>query len=465
MALAQSALLLLIVFIVDGIRQLTQRGELRRAIWIGGSLLLLILGGTSLAIISYWGIARIPAFMAIFFFPAVIAMGAELSIGLARSLQLGAALRAAEADLRNSEQKLTLAADAGSAGLWSINLQTGELWATSRAMELLGLPLGRHLALSDFLGAVHADDRDLVDAFIKGPRNEGQLPSVEYRVRRPDGSESWCASFGRLSYANGIADSVMGATIDIGERKRAEEEAARQRSALEHLSRVATLSELSGALAHELNQPLATIMSNAEAAQRLLQDDAPDIREIDAILRDIVDADERAGEVIKRLRSLLLRGSPNTAPVLISELARGVLGLLRSELIQRGVQVELLTVPGEPTVLADRVPIEQVLINVIGNACDAMSTNVPGDRRLRISVDRRDGLVITSVHDVGCGLPADGQRVFEPFFSTKPSGLGMGLSISRSIVAAHGGRLWAEANPDRGATFHIGLKEAAGAEP
>jgi C4-dicarboxylate-specific signal transduction histidine kinase len=141
-------------------------------------------------------------------------------------------------------------------------------------------------------------------------------------------------------------------------------------------------------------------------------------------------------------------------------LLRGVLGLLRSELVQRGVVVEAVLDGNDPPVLADRVPIEQVLINVIGNACDAMAGNPPGERCLRISLTSAAAGVSASIRDMGSGLPNPPQRVFEPFFSTKPAGLGMGLTISRSIVAAHGGQLWAESNPDRGTTFHIGLTRA-----
>ncbi len=460
MALAQAALVLLIFFIVDATVQLWRRGESRRAVSIGGSLLLLICGGTSLAVVSYWGLVRVPALMAIFFVPAVLAMGAELSMELARSLQLAAALQATEAELRGSEQKLALAADAASAGLWSIDRHSGQMWATPRALSMLGLPPAQRLCLDGFLHLVHQEDREPVRALIAGLRRADGLSSVEYRVSLPDGAVRWCAALGRVAGDDGNTDSVMGATIDITERKRGEEEASRQRAALEHLSRVATLSELSGALAHELNQPLATIMSNAEAAQRLLQNERPDLAEIAAILDDIVEADERAGEVIRRLRGLLMRGVPQTAPVRFSDLLRGVIGLLRSELVQRGVIVEAVLDGDDPLVLADRVPIEQVLINVIGNACDAMAGNAPGERCLRISLTPAASSVSASIRDMGHGLPNPPQRVFEPFFTTKPAGLGMGLTISRSIVAAHGGRLWAESNPDRGTTFHIGLTRA-----
>ena len=255
----------------------------------------------------------------------------------------------------------------------------------------------------------------------------------------------------------------MGATIEITQRKRVEDETARQRAELEHLSRVATLSELSGALAHELNQPLAIIMSNAEAAQSLLDRPAPDLPEVRAILADIVRADERAGEVIRRLRSLLKRGEPNRQPVALNQVVQDVVAFMRADLVRRGVAVELALADGLPEVPADRVPLEQVLINIVGNACDAMAANAPGDRRVSIATNASAGAVSLRIRDAGAGLPQPPDRVFEPFYTTKAHGLGMGLPICRSIVAAHGGRLWAESNADRGATFHMNLPLPAGA--
>src|SRR5206468_12244478 len=236
------------------------------------------------------------------------------------------------------------------------------------------------------------------------------------------------------------------ATIDFTDRKRIDDETARQRIELEHLSRVATVSELSGALAHELNQPLAIIMSNAEAAQRLLEEAEPDLVEIRAILGDIVDEDERAGEVITRLRGLLKRGTPNRQPLSLNRVVQGVLQLTRSDLVRRGITVDACLGEGLPTIHADRVPIEQVLINIIGNACDAMAANAPGDRVLRIATDTDAGMVRATIVDAGSGLPPSPERVFDQFYTTKPQGLGMGLAISRSIIAAHGGKLWAEAS-------------------
>jgi C4-dicarboxylate-specific signal transduction histidine kinase len=227
--------------------------------------------------------------------------------------------------------------------------------------------------------------------------------------------------------------------------------------ALEHMSRVAMLSELSGALAHELNQPLAIIMSNAEAAQLLLQQGEPDLAEIRAILQDIVAADERAGEVILRLRQLLKRGQARREVQSLNLVVEGVLKFMRADLVRRSVTVELDLAPQLPAVALDRVPMEQVLINLVNNGCDAMAGNAPSERLLSIRTRCTDGLVELAISDRGTGLPAAPARVFEPFYTTKPEGLGMGLPISRSIIAAHGGVLEASNNQERGATFVLRL--------
>lgn len=247
---------------------------------------------------------------------------------------------------------------------------------------------------------------------------------------------------------------VMASIIDITERKQAERESAEQRNELAHLSRAAMLGELSGSLAHELNQPLAAILSNAQAAQRMLGRGTGNIDEFLEILKDIVEDDRRAGEVIKRLRALLRKDEAQHRVLDINEVVREVLKLMRSDLLNRNVAVSTDLATGLPRVVGDRVQLQQVLLNLSINGCDAMDGE-PGDCRLTLrTAAAAGGEIEVSVVDRGRGIPPEHlERIFEPFVSTKAEGLGMGLTICRTIVAAHHGRLWAANNADRGARF------------
>ena len=452
---AHVALLFLIVFVADAVRSAWQKGDRRGLVVVAGALAAYLTAATTVAVISFWGIARIPVFGIVLFVPVVFAMGYVLSVDLIHAARLSAQLDARTVELRASEQRLAFAADAANAGLWSVESQTGRLWATSRALQMFGLHEGKEHLIQDMLHSVHPEDQDLVRDFALNPKRLDLSERIEYRVVDPDGTVRWFAARGGVHQRRHGAPEHMGATVDITERKRAEDDTARQRAELEHLSRVATLSELSGALAHELNQPLAIIMSNAEAAQRLIVRPDPDCQEIRAILDDIVEADARAGEVITRLRGLLKRGKPNRHRLSMNRLVEDVLRFMRADLIRRGVAVESSLDPGLPDISADAVPLEQVLINIIGNASEAMGDNAPGDRVVKIRTSAKADCVTVTIEDRGCGLPALTEQVFAPFYTTKAEGLGMGLAISRSIVDAHGGRLSAHANPVRGSTFTV----------
>jgi len=204
-----------------------------------------------------------------------------------------------------------------------------------------------------------------------------------------------------------------------------------------------------------LNQPLAIILANAQAAQRLLAQSPPDLGEVKDILADIVDADRRAGEVIQRLRALLKRGETKMLPVSFNEIATEVLHLTHADLIGRGVSVLRSFSQDLPLVEGDRVQLQQVLLNLVLNAADAMASNPAGSRQIHVATSVEGDVARLSVRDGGCGLPEDVEQLFEPFFTTKQHGLGMGLAICRSIVSAHGGRLRAEPHPERGAIFHL----------
>jgi len=245
--------------------------------------------------------------------------------------------------------------------------------------------------------------------------------------------------------------------VAIDDERRSSAVAQQQREELAHLSRVATLHALSGSLAHELGQPLGSILSNAQAGQRFLSQDAPDLAELQAIFADIISADRRAGAIIERQRTMLRRGEVALQPVSVHEALEELLRLTRSDLSARGVSVSSLTTGDLPPARTDRVQLQQVLLNLIVNACDAMVANPPDERTLTLTTSVAENEMRIGVLDCGVGLPADVESLFQPFHTTKDGGLGMGLSICRTLVASHGGRLWAERRAGRGAAFYVAL--------
>jgi signal transduction histidine kinase len=253
------------------------------------------------------------------------------------------------------------------------------------------------------------------------------------------------------------ATPLMLLAVAIDDERRSSAEAQLQREELAHLSRVATLHALSGSLAHELGQPLGSILSNAQAGQRFLSQESPDLVELRAILADIVSADKRAGAIIERQRALLRRGEVALQPVSVNESLEELLRLTRSDLMTRGVSVSNLTSGDLPPARTDRVQLQQVLLNLIVNACDAMATNPPDDRTLTLTTSIAQNEMRIGVLDCGVGLPQDVETLFQPFHTTKEHGLGMGLSICRTLVTSHGGRLWAERRAGRGAAFYVAL--------
>jgi C4-dicarboxylate-specific signal transduction histidine kinase len=251
---------------------------------------------------------------------------------------------------------------------------------------------------------------------------------------------------------------------EVEKRSQAELEIERQRRQLAHLSRVTMLGELSGSMAHELNQPLAAILSNAQAGQRVLTKLEPDLKEVSEILKDIVTDDQRAAEVIRRLRLLLKHGEVQFQPISANEIVHEVLKLLHSELIDRGVRTQTELDPNLQILHADRVGVQQVLINLLTNACDAMAEMPYEDRLITIRTELADNdFAVISVSDSGPGIAQEKlEQVFEPFFTSKVNGMGLGLSVCRTIITAHGGKLWATQSPGCGATFHFTLPLSEG---
>jgi two-component system sensor kinase FixL len=242
-------------------------------------------------------------------------------------------------------------------------------------------------------------------------------------------------------------------------RRQAEDEVRRKREELAHVLRVTTLGELAASLAHEVNQPLAAILANAQAARRLLAADPMETGELREALVDIADDARHASQVIRRLRALYRKEPAEREPVDVNALIAVVWGLMRADIQRRRIAVRILPGSALPPVLGDRVQLQQVILNALVNACDAIEAREDGPRTIAIEVrEGEPGEIEIATSDSGIGVKENAlDRIFEPFTSTKPDGLGMGLSISRSIVEAHGGRIWARANAQGGLTLFVAL--------
>ena len=363
--------------------------------------------------------------------------------------------------LRDSEERMSLAVESAQMALWDWDLTGNRVWMTDDGRRFFGFEPGEPIDFSKLAslgGRVHPADRAARATAIQRALDTRSSYDEEFRFILPDGSVRWVSSRGHPSPTASDADPrILGVAMDITRKKQAEAEAQLQREELAHLSRVATVSALSGSLAHELSQPLSSILLNAEAGQRCLSQDAPDFAELRAILGDIVSADCRAGDIIERLRTMLRRGEVALQAVSVKESLEELLHLTRSDLIARGVSVSNLATGELPAAMTDRVQLQQVLLNLIVNACDAMNSNQPEDRILTLTSIVAQGEMRIGVLDCGVGLPDDIETLFQPFYTTKEGGLGMGLSICRTLVSSHGGRLWAERRADRGAAFYLAL--------
>jgi PAS domain S-box-containing protein len=246
--------------------------------------------------------------------------------------------------------------------------------------------------------------------------------------------------------------------MDVTERNLAQQESKRLQDVLLRAGRISAMGELAGALAHEINQPLSAIMSNAQAARRYLDMPAPDMEEVKEILADIVKEDARAGDVIARLRALMKKNKTEVEPLDLNSVFQEVIGLLHSDSVIRDVKVSTSFDPRLLPVKGDRIQLQQVALNLMMNAFEATAGRPREERRVVIRTWRKDSEVLAAVADNGMGISGEEtEKVFQPFYTTRPQGLGMGLSISRSIISRHQGRIWVENNPDCGATFFLSL--------
>src|SRR5437667_5394201 len=447
------SLLLLLIFCVDATITVWRRGDRRRALLVGGSMIFGAILAWHVPLVI-WGVIEVPFFLGFTYTAVLAAIGYELSNDMARAAHL-----AHELDL--SDKRLNLAADSADLGLWEWDLSEDEIWVTPTRRAQLGFPVSGKITFEDLISRWHADDRDKVRQALRDAIENGKDYEAEFRKVLADGSVRWVAARGRVQVdEHGKPIRLLGVSMDITARKQAELEAARQQQDLAHFARVTTLGELSCSLAHELTHPLTAILSNAQALLRFLARDDADLDEVREILNDIVTEDQRAGEVIHRLRLLLKKGEPQERydDVDLTEVVRDVLKLMRNDLINQNVTVDTDLAQDLSAVIGDRIQLQQVLLNLVLNACEAMVDYRSSERQLLIASKSENGAVRISVTDHGRGIPEEKrEQVFERFFTTKKEGMGLGLSICRTIINAHRGEIWATNNGDGGATFHFSV--------
>jgi two-component system sensor kinase FixL len=422
--------------------------------------------GFALLILS--GAVRAPTIMTPGFFVVVVAMGYELSWDLLVAQRTAAQLRHSQAELQSSAARFRAVVEAAPNAMLLVDAQGQISLANAQAESLFGLSRDALVGstvdrlVPERLRSSHEAHRRGFAAELP-PRAMGL--DRDTHALRSDGSEVPVEVF--LTPMHGAEPSMtLVSIVDISERRLNERRAATQRDEIAHLSRVAMLGELSGSLAHELNQPLAAILSNAEAAQRLLARDPPQIQTVTEILADIVASDRRAGAVIERLRSMLRKEDAKHALLDLNQVAEESLRLMHSDLLDRRVSVDTSFAQNLPPVSGDRVQLQQVMLNLLINGCDAVAGR---GREAHLHVSSRvteRGSVAIAISDNGDGIaPQDIERVFEPFVTSKSHGIGLGLAICRSIIEAHGGRLWASNNASRGATLEFELPaEPTGSE-
>jgi two-component system sensor kinase FixL len=317
-----------------------------------------------------------------------------------------------------------------------------------------------------FQDITHPEDLEkdlmLVPQLLSGELN---TCSLEKRYIRKDRSAIWVIlTVSLVRTASGDPLHFIAVVEDVTERKHAEAELLRQRLELAHVGRIGLLGQLASALAHELSQPLGAILRNAEAAEIMLQESAPDCEELRIVVTDILRDEQRAAHVIDRLRSLLKRRSLVTQPLGLPDLIDEVFSLVHADAVARQVKLAHVAAPNLPLIAGDRIHLQQVLLNLLVNAMDAVEECAPNRRTIQVSARQTDSTTVeVRVADQGPGVPMESvARLFEPFFTTKAKGMGMGLAVSKTIIEAHKGRLWAENGPEGGACFCFALPVPGG---
>lgn len=360
--------------------------------------------------------------------------------------------------LSDSEARFRSLANTAPALIWMSGPDKRFTFFNKAWLDLTGRTLDQELGHGWTRGLHPEDSRSFLEQYDRSFAARKDF-SLEHRLRRRDGQYGWILNNAVPRFdSDGTFLGYIGSAIDVSQRREAETHLRHQREQLARLTRISTMGELAASLAHELNQPLTAILANAQAAERLMGASPPDLEEVSAILKDIVKDNNRAGEIIWRMKALVRKENLELAPLDLAMVVKDVALLLHSDAVLHNIRLKFDLADGFAAVRGDRVHLQQVVLNLLLNAFDAMKDVPAGKREIQLSVMAEgDNSLRVGVSDGGTGLAGETlERVFEPFYTTKGEGLGMGLTISRSIIEMHGGRLWAENNdPKPGMTFYF----------
>ena len=454
--------LLFLVYVVDAAITAWRRGNRRRALMMGGVMSLGIFAAAGQAALLVWGVVPMPYFLSLVFLAIVLVMSYELSQDLLRAAQLAGQLQASEAEFRSLFELSAV-------GAAQAHPDTGRLTRVNkRFCEITGYSANELLAMT-YRDLTHPEDV-VIDALKIEAVKQRQADTWESEKRyiRKDGAVVWVSVNGTvICDKNGLPYCLLATIRDITRRRQAERALAEHRGELAHVNRVFTMGELAASLAHELKQPLTGILSNAQAGELLLDRTPLDAGELQGVLTDVISDTRRASEIIDQMRNFLRGRDTPRRPVDINVIVEEVLRIVHSEAVIRDIRLSTELEPKLPLVMGDRIQLQQVLLNVIANAQQAMVRMNSSARRLIIrTTQNEDGCVMITADDSGPGFePGTLGKAFQPFFTTKPEGIGMGLAICMSIIEAHSGKISAANRPEGGARIRIELPAAGNSAP